>query len=333
MNPPLNTMDRIPLARGRIRTNAPLAAQTWFRVGGAAEVLFKPADEADLATFLAACPADIPVTVIGASSNLIIRDGGISGVVVRLGREFAHVSSSQVAKPRGGDPVGTVTGSPGLRPEDDTIIVGAAALDTTVAQYATEQCLGGLEFLSGIPGAIGGALRMNAGAYGREMKDVLISARAVDRQGSIHTVSAADLNMTYRHSGAPADWIFTEATLAAPPADESAIVARMQEIKSAREASQPVRSRTGGSTFANPDGHKAWQLIDAAGCRGMTLGGAQMSELHCNFMLNTGNATAADLEDLGEAVRARVLAHSGIELRWEIQRMGVRAEASVQRAA
>ena len=306
-----NLLSRLPPVRGRLRANAPLAQQTWFRVGGPAEVLFKPADEADLAAFVAACPADVPVTVIGLASNLIIRDGGLPGVVVKLGKEFAKIKTINSLPLEG----------------EKFIVAGAAALDSTVAEVAAEAGLGGLEFLSGIPGAIGGALRMNAGAYGTETKDVLLSVRAVDRQGNIHTVPVADLNMTYRHSGAPADWIFTEATFKVVPKDKSEISQKMAEIKNSRESSQPVRSRTGGSTFANPEGRKAWQLVDAAGCRGLRVGGAQVSKMHCNFILNTGDATAADLENLGEEVRARVLKTSGIELRWEIQRIGIPAPA------
>jgi UDP-N-acetylmuramate dehydrogenase len=310
MNSNGHLLSRLPAVRGRLRADAPLAQQTWFRVGGNAEVLFRPADEADLAEFLAGCPADIPVQIIGVASNLIIRDGGLPGVTIKLGSEFARVET-----------------------DGETITAGAATLDTTIAQHAAAESLGGLEFLSGIPGAIGGALRMNAGAYGSEIKDILISASAVDRQGKIHTVRAADLNLTYRHSGAPADWIFTGATFMAHRASESDIMAHMDEIKAARESTQPVRSRTGGSTFANPYGHKAWQLIDAAGCRGLRVGGAQVSELHCNFLLNTGDATAADLENLGEEVRARVQRHSGIDLRWEIQRIGERAATPARKAA
>ena len=310
MNPAQNLLSRLPAVRGRMRANAPLAAQTWFRVGGNAEVLFRPADESDLAAFLAACPADVPIHVIGASSNLIIRDGGLPGVTIKLGGEFAEVKI-----------------------DSNQIIAGAAVLDTTIAQHAADAVLGGLEFLSGIPGTLGGALRMNAGAYGTEIKDILLSATAVDRKGKIHTVSAAELKLTYRHSDAPPDWIFTSAKFNAQSGNAIEIAARMNEIKAAREATQPVRARTGGSTFANPDGHKAWQLIDAAGCRGLKIGGAQVSELHCNFLLNTGDATAADLENLGEAVRRRVHEHAGIELRWEIQRLGDAAMHTKQEAA
>jgi UDP-N-acetylmuramate dehydrogenase len=332
-------LDTLPATRGRLRANVPLAPQTWFRVGGVAEVLFRPADETDLAEFLQNCPADVPVQVIGASSNLIIRDGGVRGVVIKLGGEFGKIevietipphpnplppNSARAAALHGMGERESYSSPPlagGVR--GGGIVAGAAALDITVAQHAAEASLTGLEFLSGIPGTIGGALRMNAGAYGSEVRDILHSARTVDRQGNIHTVSAADLNLTYRHSGAPADWIFTSATFIAKSGNQTEIQTRMAEIKSKREETQPVRSRTGGSTFANPDGHKAWQLIDAAGCRGLKIGGAQVSELHCNFLLNTGDATAADLENLGEEVRRRVFEHSGIELRWEIQRIGV----------
>lgn len=303
-------ISRLPPVRGRLRADVELAPITWFRVGGKAEVMFKPADEADLAEFLKNCPADIPIYPIGVASNLIIRDGGIPGVVIRLGGEFAQVTQNK-----------------------NQITAGAAALDAVVAQHAENAGLAGMEFLSGIPGTIGGALRMNAGAYGSEIKDILIEATAIDRNGKIHKVKAKDLNLTYRHSGAPADWIFTSATLEGTPDEIRNIAARMDDIKTKREAAQPVRARTGGSTFANPDGLKAWALIDAAGCRGLTKGNAQVSELHCNFLLNNGDATAADLEGLGEMVRERVMAHSGIDLRWEIQRIGVAGANQVKTAA
>ncbi|SIS75596.1 UDP-N-acetylmuramate dehydrogenase [Insolitispirillum peregrinum] len=292
--------DRLPAVRGRLSIGYDLAKVTWFQVGGPAEVLFKPADADDLAQFLAGCPTDVPVTVIGVGSNLLVRDGGIAGVVVRMGRGFTDI----IVNP------------------DHTVSVGAAALDLNVAQVAADAALGGLEFLSGIPGTIGGALRMNAGAYGRELCDVLVSATVVDRQGQVHQLTPDQMDLSYRHCGLPDDWIFTGAVLRAAPGDASAINARMADIKAAREDSQPVRARTGGSTFANPDGCRAWEVIDAAGCRGLTIGGAQVSEKHCNFLLNTGSATAADLETLGEEVRRRVLAHSGITLRWEIRRIG-----------
>lgn len=292
-------IDRLPAVRGRLTENAPLSQVTWFRVGGPADILYKPADRDDLAAFLAGCPEDVPITVIGVASNLLVRDGGVRGVVIRLGRDFA-----------------------GIEAVGDTIVAGAAALDVNVARVAQEAGLSGIEFLVGIPGTIGGALRMNAGAYGREVKDCLREATALDRQGNLHTLPLADLGLAYRHSGVPADWIFTGAVFEAAPGDRETIAARMKEITDARGSTQPIRSRTGGSTFANPDGHKAWQLIDAAGCRGLRMGGAQVSEQHCNFLLNTGDATAADIEGLGEEVRRRVRDASGIELRWEIRRIG-----------
>lgn len=294
-------IDRLPAVRGRLSAGASLASVTWFRVGGPAEVLFKPADAEDLANFLAAKPADVPVTVVGVGSNLLVRDGGVPGVVIRLGRDFARMDFN------------------GAR-----LTVGAAALDLTVATAACEAGMGGLEFLSGVPGTIGGALRMNAGAYGREMTDVTVEARAVDLEGGLHRLSHDQLGFSYRHSAVPDGWIFVDAVLQGQPDSPQAIAERMAEIKAKREESQPLRTRTGGSTFANPPGHKAWQLIDQAGCRGMTIGGAQVSEKHCNFLINTGNASAADLEELGEEVRRRVLATSGIELHWEIRRIGIR---------
>ncbi len=295
--------DALPPVRGRISRDAPLGGLTWFRVGGPAEVLFRPADTEDLAQFLAALPAEVPVTVIGVGSNLLVRDGGVPGVVVRMAGPFAAI---------------VVDGS--------SVTAGAAALDLTVAMTALEAGIGGLEFLSGVPGTIGGALRMNAGAFGGEMKDVTVSAQAVDRGGRLHDLSPEQLGFAYRHCAVPEDFIFTRAVLRGAAADTDTITARMAEIRNAREASQPTRTRTGGSTFANPDGAKAWELIDKAGCRGLTLGGAQVSEKHCNFLINTGDATAADIEDLGEEVRRRVRETSGIELRWEIRRIGVREQ-------
>ncbi|WP_207476886.1 UDP-N-acetylmuramate dehydrogenase [Arenibaculum pallidiluteum] len=295
-------IERLPPVRGRISADAPLAATTWFRAGGLAEVLFKPADADDLAAFLAGCPADVPVTVIGVGSNLLVRDGGVPGVVVRLARGFSEVSCA-----------------------DGLVQAGAAALDLNVALSARDAGVAGLEFLSGIPGTVGGALRMNAGAYGHEVKDVLVEAAAVDRSGGRHSVPAEGLGLSYRHSDAPSDWIFTGATFQGEPGDPAVIGARIDEIARLRADSQPVRARTGGSTFANPPGAKAWELIDRAGCRGLRLGGAQVSEKHCNFLINTGDATAADLEGLGEEVRRRVLETSGIELAWEIRRIGVPA--------
>jgi UDP-N-acetylmuramate dehydrogenase len=298
-------IDRLPEVRGRLTADAPLANVTWFRVGGPAEVMFKPADAADLSAFLAGCPADVPVTVMGVASNLLVRDGGVPGVVIRMGRAFADIS---------------VDG-----PE---ITAGAAALDLNVANAARDAGIAGLEFLSGIPGTIGGALRMNGGAYGRELSDVVVSATAIDRAGKQHNLSREDLGLSYRHSDVPEDWIFTSAVLRGHPGDQAEISHRMHEIATSRAESQPVRARTGGSTFANPPGEKAWALIDRAGCRGLMIGGAQVSEKHCNFLLNLGTATADDLESLGEEVRRRVLETSGIELRWEIRRIGVPATST-----
>ena len=292
-------IERLPKARGRLTADAPIGPQTWFRVGGPAEVLFRPADEADLAGFLEQLPADIPVTVIGVGSNLLVRDGGIPGVTIRLGRGFAEIA-----------------------PEGDAVRAGAGALDLNVSLTAAEAGIAGLEFLSGVPGTIGGGLRMNAGAYGSEIKDVLVEAVAIDRGGAIHRVPATGLGLSYRHSEAPEDWIFTGAILHGRPGDKQEIAQRMSEIQAAREASQPIRSRTGGSTFANPPGHQAWQLIDAAGCRGLIRGGAMVSEKHTNFLINTGTASAADIEGLGEEVRRRVHAQFGIVLEWEIRRIG-----------
>jgi len=290
---------RLPPVRGRLAANAPIGHLTWFRVGGPAELLFRPADEDDLAGFLAALPAEIPVTAIGVGSNLLVRDSGIPGVTIRLGRGFVDIET-------GADEVST----------------GAGALDANVALAAAQAGIAGLEFLSGVPGTVGGGFQTNAGAYGSEFKDVLISADAVDRVGKIHRVRAAELGFSYRHSTAPADWIFTGAVFRGTQGDRAAIAQRLAEIQAAREASQPIRARTGGSTFANPPGHQAWQLIDAAGCRGLVRGGAMVSEKHTNFLINTGNATAADIEALGEEVRRRVNDRFGIVLEWEIRRIG-----------
>jgi UDP-N-acetylmuramate dehydrogenase len=296
------TMDRaIPAIRGRVQAGAPLAPFTWFRVGGPAEWLVRPADADDLVALLAGMPAGMPLTVLGAASNLIIRDGGLPGVVLRLGGAFG-----------------------GVQVEADGIVAGAAALDVTVAQHAAAAGLAGLEFLSGIPGSIGGAVAMNAGAYGAEVKDVLDWAE-VATATAVQRLDAAELAFAYRHATLPPRAVVTRARFRAAPGDAAAIAARMDDIRAAREATQPVRARTGGSTFKNPPGHKAWELIDAAGCRGLTHGAAQVSGKHCNFLLNTGGASAAELEALGEDVRARVLAHSGVVLEWEIKRLGVAA--------
>jgi UDP-N-acetylmuramate dehydrogenase len=289
----------LPDVRGSYRFAAPLGKTNWFGVGGAADVLFKPEDAADLAYFLKHKPKDLAVTVIGVGSNLIVRDGGIAGVVVRLGRAFNEATL-----------------------EGDIMVAGAAMLDVNLARIAAGQGRAGLEFMSGIPGTVGGALAMNAGAYGREVKDVLIKAEVVTPEGEVVELTLADMNYSYRHYGGPGGLIFTRAWFATTADAPDAIAARIDEIQSKRELTQPIRERTGGSTFANPEGYKAWKLIDAAGCRGLTIGGAQMSDLHCNFMINTGNATAADLEALGEEVRARVMAHAGVTLEWEIKRIG-----------
>lgn len=298
-------LDHLPKVRGTLTANAPLKDLTWFRAGGPAELLFRPADEDDLRSALAALPASVPVTVIGVGSNLLVRDGGVAGLVIRLG----------------GKPWVDIRAESGHR-----VRAGAAALDAMVARAAAEAGIAGLEFLRGVPGTIGGGLRMNAGAYGREFKDVLVNATAIDRSGARHVLTSSDLKLAYRHSDAPADWIYTEAVLEGAPGDPATIMARMAEITAAREATQPVKSRTGGSTFRNPPGHKAWQLIDAAGCRGLRIGDAQVSDLHCNFLINHGSARAAEIEALGEDVRRRVKEHSGVTLEWEIKRIGT-AEA------
>ena len=291
-------IDRLPRPRGRLTADAALGPQTWFRAGGAAEVLFRTADVEDLATFMGALPSDVPVTVLGVGSNILVRDGGVKGVVIRLLRGFTGISV-----------------------EGQEIVAGAGALDLNVALTARDHALAGVEFLSGIPGTIGGALRMNAGAYEGDLAQVLVSAEAVDRSGKVHVVPASALGFSYRHSEAPADWIFTSARLRATPGDQLAIARRIAEIDAARTESQP-RSRTGGSTFVNPPGQKAWQLIDQAGCRGLTIGAAQVSEKHCNFLVNLGEATAGDIEGLGEEVRRRVLEKTGVQLEWEIRRIG-----------
>lgn len=296
-------LSQLPEVRGRISAGSPLSKVTWFRVGGPADAMFKPADMSDLQNFLSATPKDIAVTPIGVGSNLLVRDGGVDGVVLRLGGAFAKV---------------TVDGT--------EVEAGAAALDANVAKTAANHGLAGLEFYSGIPGTIGGALRMNAGAYGTETKDVLIWAEALDRDGNLHRIDVADMNFDYRHCGIPEDWIFVRARYRTEPGDATVIRTRMDEIQESRSASQPIRSRTGGSTFRNPPGGKAWQTIDAAGCRGLKVGCAQVSEQHCNFLINTGNATGTDLETLGEEVRRRVRESQGIELTWEIKRIGRTAE-------
>lgn len=287
--------------RGRLAANFALSSITWFRVGGPAQVLFTPADEADLAYFLSHAPADLPVTVIGLGSNLLVRDGGIPGVVIRLGRGFAEVKAE----------------------EGHCIRAGTAVPDVKVARAAADAGIAGLAFYRGIPGSIGGALRMNGGAHGSETKDVLVEARAVDRQGNVHVLSLADMGYSYRHCSVPTDWIFTQATYQGRAGEAAEILKQMEEVAQYREENQPTRERTGGSTFKNPPGHSAWKLIDAAGCRGLRVGGAKVSEMHCNFLINEGEATAEDIERLGETVRARVKASSGVTLQWEIVRLGL----------
>jgi UDP-N-acetylmuramate dehydrogenase len=292
---------RMPDLRGRLAANQDMAPLTWFRAGGSAQVLFTPADEDDLAYCLAKLPDNIPVYPVGVGSNLIVRDGGIAGVVVRLSpRAFGEVSA-----------------------EGDTVRAGAIALDKRVAEVAAAANISGLEFLFGIPGSVGGALRMNAGANGGETKDVLVESRGITRKGEIKTFSNADMKFAYRHSGVEDGVIFTSALFRGRVAKPQAIRERMNEVQQHRETAQPIREKTGGSTFKNPPGESAWKLIDAAGCRGLTIGGAQVSTMHCNFLINTGNASGHDIETLGETVRARVKATTGIELQWEIKRIGV----------
>lgn len=295
-----DVMRAMPDIRGKWREQAVLAKTNWFQVGGPAEVLFRPQDAEDLAYFLAHKPKGVKVTVLGVGSNIIVRDGGLDGVVIKLGAGFAEVTH-----------------------EERGIRAGAGALDVQTANAARDWGVTGLEFLSGIPGTIGGALRMNAGAYGREMQDVLLEARALDEQGKLHVLRPEDMGFVYRKAtNVPEGWIFVDALLKAEQGDNAAIAAEMERIAEARASTQPIKARTGGSTFKNPEGYKAWQLVDAAGCRGLTIGAAQMSELHCNFMLNLGGAKAADLEALGEEVIRRVREHSGVALEWEIRRIG-----------
>lgn len=293
---------RLPRVKRPYQANAAIKDLTWFRAGGPAEVLYIPPDADDLAAFLKGVPADVPLTVIGVGSNLLVRDGGVDGVVIRLGRGFMNVSA-----------------------EGNRVRAGAAVLDVAVSKAALEAGLTGLEFMRGIPGAVGGGLRMNAGAYGREFKDVLIEAAAVDRRGERVRLSNADMGFEYRKSHAPADLIFVEALFEGAPGDKASIEARMNEITDARASTQPIKSRTGGSTFKNPPGEKAWQLVDRAGCRGLRRGDAEVSMMHCNFLINHGRASGNEIEDLGEEVRAKVKAATGIELEWEIKRIGKRA--------
>lgn len=292
---------RLPRVKGPYQANAAIKDLTWFRAGGPAEVLYIPPDADDLAAFLKGVPADVPLTVIGVGSNLLVRDGGVAGVVIRLGRGFMNVSA-----------------------EGNRVRAGAAVLDVAVSKAALEAGLTGLEFMRGIPGAVGGGLRMNAGAYGREFKDVLVEATAIDRRGERVRLSNAEMGFEYRKSHAPADLIFVEALFEGAPGEKASIEARMNEITDARASTQPIKSRTGGSTFKNPPGEKAWQLVDRAGCRGLKRGDAEVSTMHCNFLINHGRASGNEIEDLGEEVRAKVKEITGIELEWEIKRVGKR---------
>ena len=298
----MSFVESLPTVRGSYHFDLPLSRITWFKVGGNARVVFTPEDADDLCHFLKNKPAGVAMLVVGMGSNLLVRDGGFDGVVIRLNK-LKHID---------------INGA--------TITVGAGAGDLTTAKTAAKAGISGLEFLSGIPGTIGGALRMNAGAYDRETKDIFVSCRAVDGDGVLHTLSPTDMGFTYRHCVIPDDWIFIDAvlqgTLETDTDKITAITKRMDDIQTKRTESQPTKARTGGSTFKNPKPQSAWQLVDEAGMRGYTLGGAQVSEKHCNFLINTGNATAQDLEDLGELVREKVLQNSGVELHWEIKRIG-----------
>jgi UDP-N-acetylmuramate dehydrogenase len=296
-------LKKLPSLRGRLEPNAPLAGLTWFRVGGPAEVLYSPADEDDLGAFLKGTAADIPIYVIGVGSNLLVRDGGMPGVVIRLGRAFMDMALES----------------------ENRIRAGTAALDVRVARFAAENSIDALTFLRGIPGTIGGALRMNGGAYSGETKDVLVEARGFNRKGELKVLSNADMKYTYRHCGAPEDLIFTSALFKGRPGNSDEIIAAMDKITASREATQPIKSKTGGSTFKNPPNNKSWQLIDKAGMRGFAIGPVKVSEQHCNFLINEGGATAAQIEELGETIRARVKETSGIELEWEIKRIGINA--------
>jgi UDP-N-acetylmuramate dehydrogenase len=292
-------IDRLPPVRGNYQARTPLAGLTWFRVGGPAEVLYRPADVDDLAAFLAGKPADVAVTMLGLGSNLLIRDGGVRGVVIRLGRAFANIAIN------GAD-----------------ITAGGMALDYNVAKAARDAAIAGFEFMAGVPGTIGGGLRMNAGAYGREFRDVVVSVDVLLPGGKRRTLDPAAWAPRYRGCGVPEDWIFVGATMRGVPGNREEITRAIELVQAARDETQPIRTRTGGSTFKNPDGRKAWELIDAAGCRGLMRGGAQVSNKHCNFLINTGNATADDIEGLGEEVRDRVRERAGIELHWELRRIG-----------
>ncbi len=296
---PVSLIERLPLVRGRLDADEPLGRFTWFKVGGAADALFRPADIEDLASFLSVCPADIPITVMGNASNMLVRDGGVRGVVVRLGVEFQDIRNA-----------------------DGCIRAGGGAANLSIARVARDAGLGGLEFLAGIPGTIGGAVSMNSGAYGKEIKDVFISCSLVDRRGRLCEVPFPEIRFGYRKTSLADGKIVTAVVLRAKPDNPNTIQTRMNDIQAARESSQPIRKLTGGSTFKNPPNASAWKLIEAAGCRGLKLGGAVVSNQHCNFLVNADNATAADLETLGEEVRRRVMAHTGVQLEWEIRRIG-----------
>jgi UDP-N-acetylmuramate dehydrogenase len=295
--------ERLPRVRGRYDVMADLGRMTWFRVGGPAEVLYSPADVEDLAAFLKGRPDDVPLHVVGLGSNMLVRDGGVPGVVIHLGKAFCGIATD------------------GLN-----VRCGAGAIDATIATAARDASIAGLEFLTGIPGTIGGGMRMNAGAYGAEIKDIFVNATALDAKGEVHQLGAADMGFSYRHCDVAEDWIFTGAELRGTSGNQDAITARIREIRTERDQTQPTQARTGGSTFANPPGSKAWALVDAAGCRGLIRGGAQISHKHANFLINTGTATAADLEGLGEDVRKRVKDQSGVELVWEVRRIGVTSD-------
>ncbi|MCG8492623.1 MAG: UDP-N-acetylmuramate dehydrogenase [Sneathiellales bacterium] len=298
-------LSRLPDVKGRMKENVPLSKVTWFQVGGPADVLYRPQDAMDLAAFLKDTPDDIPLFTLGVGSNLLVRDSGFRGVVIRLGQGFSSIELEK----------------------ENCLRVGAGAIDLHVARYAAENSLEGAEFLCGIPGGIGGALRMNAGAYGTEINDIFVEATALDRQGNTHVLSPEEMGFSYRHCDIPSDWIFTEAVLQLRPGNPEEIKSRMAEISESREETQPVKSRTGGSTFANPEGRSAWELVDSVGARGLKKGNAQISEKHCNFLINNGGATAADIEAVAEEARRRVFAEHDILLRWEIVRLGEKTNA------
>lgn len=305
-----NLEKSLPKVRGRYLFNVPLAKTTWFQVGGPAQVIYKPADPQDLSFFLQQRPKSLPLHVIGVGSNLLVGDGGVEGIVIRLGQGFTNIIV-----------------------DETTLDVGAAVLDRNVAFLAGQEGIGGLEFLCGIPGTIGGGLRMNAGAYGSDMAQILAYAHVMDTNGKIHRLTPQNLGLSYRNCALPKDWVFIGARLKGHKEHPEKVQEKISSFLTERERTQPVHSRTGGSTFANPEGAKAWELIEKAGCRGLQKGEAMMSDLHCNFMINMGNATAADLEDLGEDVRQRVLTTTGVDLRWEIERIGTRQTERGEKAA